>query len=137
MAKTTKKRKKKASSSPEDLSAHEKLIDEARIEAEGYLELIKASRQQSLKEMQEDAEGRVHIDKALLSTFNSLTKSIAALSQEQRQLDKHTGILLDRLTADDEDAIVREHLLELPRPRRRAFLEMLQGLEDDKDLLAL
>jgi hypothetical protein len=60
-----------------------------------------------------------------------------ALSAEERQLDKHVRARLDELTAEDTDAIVREYLEDLPRARRRVFLELLQGLDSSNDLLSL
>lgn len=74
---------------------------------------------------------------ALLRESNGLSRALAQVSAEQRAREKHISILVDSLTVGDEDAIVMEFLSELPRPRRKAFFDLLQKLETTNDLLAL
>lgn len=124
--KRTKKGSKKADA---DLSEMERLVADGKAEVEAHLETLRARR--------EALESPEHLDENLIKLTNSLTKSIAALSAEQRQLEKHTRTRLENLGPEDEDAVVLEFLEELPRDRRRKFLDFLQELEGDNDLLSL
>jgi hypothetical protein len=123
--------KKAAKKTPEDLSRDEAFLNRLRVANE--------TRMTALERMIEDAGGedseRTH-DK-IRAEQESLRISGIAISAEQRQLEKHTRTMLDALSPDDTDAIVREYLEELPRGRRKAFLELLQGLDSSNDLLSL
>lgn len=78
-----------------------------------------------------------HMDEALVKFTNSLSKSVAALSAEERQREKHITATLEDLSPDQEDEIIFEVLGEMPRPRRTKILEHLLSLDDENDLLAL
>lgn len=121
--------KKATEPQPDDLSDMERLIASTKAEVEAHLETAKARR--------EALVNPEHLDPDLVGLLNSLARSATALSAEQRQLEKHTRIRLEKLTAEDDDAIVREFLESLPRGRRKAFLELLQGLDSNNDLLSL
>lgn len=107
----------------------ETLVAAGKAEVEAHLEMVKARREALI--------GPDRLDETLIKLVNSLGKSITALSAEQRQLERHTTLRLEALTAEDSDAIVTEYLEELPRGRRKAFLELLQGLDSNNDLLSL
>lgn len=107
----------------------ETFVAAGKAEVEAQLKMVRV-RRKALK-------GDEPLDETLAKLTNSLTKSIAALSAEQRQLEKHTSLRLERLSDEDEDAIIQEALSEMSRPRRHKHFELLKALEDDNDLLSL
>lgn len=125
--------KKSRPRSKKNLSEMEQLVDRGRVAVEAQMVALEAL----IEELSADKGGDQRLWDKAVTTTNSLSKSIAALSAEQRQLEKHTSLSLEKLSPEDEDAVVMEHLSEIPRGRRRAFLEYLQGLDDQNDLLAL
>ena len=74
-------------------------------------------------------------DPQLTSATNTLAKSIAVLSAEGRQQDKHKFAAVDDLSPENEDALLREFLSEISPKRRQGFQEFLAEFADSTTLL--
>ena len=106
---------------PQTLKQRSELVEDARRECRALLKDITARRL-------DQPEGTV--DATLTGSVNSLSKSIAILSAEGRQLDKHQETAVIDLDHDREDELVRSFLTSISPQRRRAFREFLQEQDE-------
>ena len=112
---------------PQTLRQRSELVEDARRECRALLKDITARRR-------DQPEGTV--DATLTGSVNSLSKSIAILSAEGRQLDKHQETAVIDLDHDREDELVRSFLTDISPQRREAFRKFLQDTAEETRLLS-
>ena len=125
--KPAKARKKTSKKQHVTLSEREQLNIDIRDECEAQLKIIQGRRI--------ELESTGSFDPQLTSATNTLAKSIAVLSAEGRQLDKHRDQAVVDLPADQEDSIVRDFLTDISPARRSAFRDFLAEADPDDQLL--
>ena len=108
------------------LEQREKLLAAARNECNAHLKLAKAARLDL-------PEGTT--DPSLVGQVNSLAKSVAILSAECRQLEKHREAAVENLDAETTDRMVLEFLDEVSPSRRQAFRKHLDDTSPGDTLL--
>ena len=108
------------------LEQREKLLAAARNECNAHLKLAKAARLDL-------PEGTT--DPSLVGQVNSLANSVAILSAECRQLEKHREAAVDSLDAETTDRMVLEFLAEISPARRAAFRTYLSDSDEADQLL--
>ena len=123
--KKRKPRKKQAKPSI-TISEREQLLRDMEAECREQLSIVETRR----KELTPGS-----FDPQLTSATNTLAKSIAILSAEGRQQDKHKHQAIAELTHEAEDGLIREFLAEVSPARRRAYAAFLGEFMDAESLL--
>src|SRR5688500_16822243 len=67
-------------------------------------------------------------DKDLANSAAALGRAITGLAGEMRHQEKHVHQLVERMSPDEFDEVLRFHLAELPRDRQAAFKSFLDEL---------
>lgn len=67
-------------------------------------------------------------DKDLANSAAALGRAITGLAGEMRQQEKHVNQLVERMTPDELDDVLRYHIANLPKERQGAFKAFLDEL---------
>jgi len=102
------------------------LLIEARDECKAHLEIVRVRRE-------ELPPGG--FDYQLTAAVNTLSKSVSQLNAEARQQEKHEASIIENLSDEQQDEVVKDFLENISKSRRRALVEWASELDIGTGLL--